>query len=176
MPVHRTLPIPQVDPPATERSDTEPGIGPVPRPSKQVSKMARKSALRTPFFPRPQSQRGIDSGMTTMGSNDPSMLPTIPLPVRSSLAQTILVHRVQLSHYFAKVAGATRYNGGMAPGYPVAKVLSLINTAPLMRRNARAVTGLRGLPARSGYMSAPPRFTKALPLPVNDYQPPIYGE
>lgn len=99
----------------------------------------------------------------------------IPLPVRSSLAQEIAVFKVQLSHYFRQIAGATRFPG-MAPGYPTAKALSLINTAPRMQVNSRAVTGLRGFPARSGYMNAPPRFRKALPSPVNDYTPPIYGQ
>lgn len=173
--VHATLPIPQVDPPATERAETEPGIGPVPRPDfKVLGKMARKAAFRTPVFVRPQNERGIDYGMD-FGAED-GLAPTVPIAVRSSLAQEKTVYRVQTSHYnFVKVK-ATRFPG-MAPGYPVAKVLSLINTAPQMRRgNPSATRGLRGYPARSGFMAAPPRFRKALPTPVNDYSPPIYGQ
>lgn len=173
--VHSTLPIPQEDVPATQRSDTEPGVGPVPRPNfKVISKMARKPAFRTPVFVRPQSERGITYGMDHGAEN--GLTPNVPLPVRSSLAQEVAVWRVQVSHYFARIAGATRYPG-MAPGYPTAKVLTLVNTAPRMRGgNPSNIRGLRGYPARSGFMAAPPRFRKALPNPVNDYSPPIYGQ
>lgn len=170
---HRTLPIAQVDPPATESAANIPGLGPVPSPAPSVRKMTRKPAFRTPVFSRVQSERGNEYGMAIKGEN--SLAPNVPLPVRSSLAQEIAVYRVQLSHYFASIAGATRFPG-MAPGYPVAKVLTLVNTAPRMVRGSRAVRGQRGYPARTGYMNAPPRFQKALPSPINNYQPPVYGE
>jgi hypothetical protein len=135
--------------------------------------MARKPAFRTPVFARVQSEQGMSYGMNHKAETNLS--PGIPLPVRSSLAQEIFVFKVQLSHYFRSIAKATRFPG-MAPGYPTAKAATMLNTAPPMRVNSRATTGLRGFPARSGFMNAPPRFKKALPLPVNDYQPPIYGE
>lgn len=181
-PVHRTLPIPQVDPPVTHRAATEPSQGPVPTPDKKALKrMAKKNALRTPVYPRPQKTMGMDYGMNHKAE---ILNVNVPLPVRSSLAQTIGIFKVQLSHYFRSKAGATRYPG-MLPDYPVAKVLTLINTAPRMRRgNPRNVVGERspafsfrsGYAARPGFMNAPPRFHKALPLPTNDYKPPIYGE
>jgi hypothetical protein len=170
--VHRTLPIPQVDPPAQAHADSEPGVGPVPAPSPQTRGMKRKPAFRTPVYVRPQSERGIDYGMNHKSEQ---LEVNVPLPVRSSLAQDIGIFKVQLSHYFRAIAGATRYPG-MRAGYPVAKVLTLVNTAPQMRAgNPRNTTGLRGHPARSGFMNAPPRFKKALPLPTNQYVPPIYG-
>lgn len=176
--VHRTLPIPQVDPPASGHADSEPGIGPVPSPAPQTRGMKRKPAFRTPVYVRPQSQRGMDYGMN---HKTEELTVNVPVAVRSSLAQEIGVFKVQLSHYLRAIVGATRYPG-MAPGYPTAKVLSLVNTAPKNMNTRGAVPtgtsrpGFGGYPKTSGFMKASPRFKKALPLPVNNYQPPIYGE
>lgn len=167
-----TLPIPQIDPPATRRSDTEPGIGPVPHPAASIKKMARKPAFRTPVYVRDQDERGIDYGMNHKAEKDLEV--TIPLPVRSSLAQPISIFKVQFSHYLARIAGASRYPG-MAPGYPTAKVLTMLNVAPRMAVKQATPRGVTGRPSRQGYMNAPQRFKKALPLPINDYQPPVYG-
>lgn len=187
MPVHRTLPIPQVIPDASGQADDEPGVGPVPRPNPKVlRKMARKPAFRTPVFVRPQSQRGIDYGMNHKSEK---LDVNIPMPVRSSLAQDIGVFKVQLSHYIYLFARATRWPGMPGTsystsyypsfsGYPTAKVSTVVNTSPQMRASYanRQARGLRGFPARSGFMLAPPRFKKAIPAPINTYQPPIYGE
>lgn len=187
MAVHRTLPIPQVIPDASGQADDEPGIGPVPHPNPKVlRKMARKPAFRTPVFVRPQSERGIFSGMNHKAEQ---LHVNVPLPVRSSLAQGIGVFKVQTSHYIYLLARATRWPGMPGTsystshypsfsGYPTAKVHSMVNTAPQMRAgyNKGQTRGRAGFPARSGFMNAPPRFRKALPSPVNDYQPPIYGQ
>lgn len=164
-----TLPIPQVDTPAYARADSEPGVGPVPSPSPASKKMVRKPAFRTPVFPRPQNEAGITYAMVL--PSETGLTPTVPVAVRSSLAQTIMVFRAQVSHYISQVRP-----GPVPMDYPVAKVRTLINTAPANRsRRATPVPGRKGFPARSGYMSAPPRFRKALRAPVNDYNPPVYG-
>lgn len=170
---HATLPIPQVIPPAERQAQAEPGVRSLQKPMPPPKRMPRKPAFRTPVFARVQNERGIDYGMNHKAEKD--LEPNVPLPVRSSLAQNIGVFRVQFSHYFARIAGVTRYPG-MAPGYPTAKTRSMINTAPSMVRSSTPVAGLRGFPARSGYMNAPRRFSKAIPLPLNQYQPPVYGE
>lgn len=164
-----TYPIPQEVPVASESAVTIQGIGPVPRAAPIVKKMARKPAFRTPVFPRPQNETGISYAMAIPAETD--LQPTVPVAVRSSLAQTISVFRAQVSHYISTVRP-----GPVPMDYPVAKVLTLVNTAPGNRmRRARPVPGRGGHPARSGYMSAPPRFRKALRAPVNDYEPPVYG-
>jgi hypothetical protein len=172
---HQTLPIPQVIPPAEGQADDEPGVPSLTPRQPPPKRMARKPAFRTPVFSRVQNEKGIDYGMNHKAETDSA--PNIPLPVRSSLAQTIFVWKVQLSHYFRMVSGVTRFPG-MAPGYPTAKTATLINTAPGMTRTTRGgmIVGATGRPARQGFMAAPPRFSKALPAPINDYQPPIYGE
>jgi len=183
-----TQPIPQIDVPAERRADPQPGseLSPNLRPKPPGKNFTRKDALRTPRYTRMYSQRGISSGMDHAARND--LAPTVPLPVRSSLAQLIGVWKVQLSKYLYPIAGATRYPGMPGTsystsdypyfrGYPTARVESVINTAPrnMMLRN-RAMLGANGRPARSGFMTAPPRFKKALPLPLNEYEPPVYGE
>jgi hypothetical protein len=132
--------------------------------------MARKPAFRTPVYSRQSNRLGISYAMQlpSLGSE---LAPMVPIPVRSSLAQMIQVFRTQYSHY---ISHAKR--GAVPMDYPVAKVLTLVNTAPKHRRRVdRPVGGVKGHPARQGYMSAPPRFRKALRLPVNDYTPPVYG-
>lgn len=185
---HRTLPIPQVVPPAERRADPQPGIelSPELRPKPPGKNFTRKDALRTPVYPRKQNERGISGGMDHAVRND--LAPTVPLPVRSSLAQEIGVWKVQLNKYLYIVARATRWPGMPGTsfstsgypsfhGYPTAKVHTTINTAPRMSTsNPRATRGLRGYPARSGFMRAPARFKKALPSPLNEYEPPVYGE
>jgi hypothetical protein len=188
---HRTLPIPQVNPPAESRSDPQPGneVSPELQPKPPGKNFTRKDALRTPRYTRMQNERGISGAMDHAARND--MIPTVPLPVRSSLAQEIGVWKVQLSKYLYPIAAVTRWPGMPGTsysksgypsfaGYPTAKVQSIINTAPRMG-GARAGTGMSrpgfgGYPKRSGFMTAPRRFKKALPLPLNDYEPPVYGE
>lgn len=189
---HRTLPIPQVDPPAEMRADPEPGreLSPALRPKPPGKNFTRKDALRTPRYARVYSERGISGGMEMVTRND--LAPTVPLPVRSSLAQEIMVKKVQLSKYLYLIARATRWPGMPGTsfstsdypyfrGYPTAKVTSLVNSAPRNMGARGNVTGASrpgfgGYPKRSGFMAAPPRFKKALPLPLNEYEPPVYGE
>lgn len=188
---HRTLPIPQVDPPAEQRSDTEPGIelSPGMRPQPPGKNFTRKDALRTQSYFRGQREKGIIVGMDFAARND--LAPTVPLPVRSSLAQEIAVWRVQLNRYIYILARSTRWPGMPGTsfsksdypyfrGYPTARVETVINTAPNMATRGRALgasrPGFGGYPKRSGFMLAPQRFKKALPLPLNEYEPPVYGE
>lgn len=187
---HRTLPIPQVDPPAELRADPEPGreLSPALRPKPPGKNFSRKDALRTPRYPRNQNERGISAAMDHSARND--LAPTVPLPVRSSLAQEIGVWKVQLNKYIWIIARASRWPGMPGTsystsgypsfrGYPTAKVHTTINTAPaamVATNNQRQQRGRNGRPARSGFMNAPPRFKKSLPLPLNEYEPPVYGE
>lgn len=189
---HRTYPIPQVDPPAELRSDVEPGIelSPNLRPKPPGKNFTRKDALRTQTYFRGQRENGIIVGMDFQAEN--SLAPTVPLPVRSSLAQEISVYRVQLNRYIYLLARAARWPGMPGTsfsksdypyyrGYPTARVVSVINTRPNMRQTKTVSSGYSrpgfgGYPKRSGFMNAPPRFKKSLPLPLNEYEPPVYGE
>lgn len=156
------LPIPQVDVPATERSDPEPGVGPV--PVHAVPLRPSKNPLRTPVYPRKQNERGISHAMDHSSEEG---TPNVPIAVRSSLAQTRSVFRIQLSRYISWIKP-----GPVPMTYPVAHVHTLINTRP---KNRGLVTGLRGYPAQSSQMGAPPRFTKALKVKQNTYRTPLYG-
>lgn len=189
---HRTLPIPQVDPPAELRSDPEPGqdLSPALRPKPPGKNFTRKDALRTPTYGRMQRENGIIVGMDWDAKND--LAPTVPLPVRSSLAQEIAVWRVQLNRYIYILAGAARWPGMPGTsystsgypsfdGYPTAKLPTILNTRPNMKQTKTVTSGYSrpgfgGYPKRRGFMNAPPRFKKALPAPINDYEPPVYGE
>ena len=96
-------------------------------------------------------------------------IPTVPMPVRSSVGQPVVRYRLQRSYYIS------RYRLGLQAliGYPTARGQTIINTAPPQithpRGNGRA-------PVRGGVMRRNPRFTKALPLPVNNFNPPVYGQ
>lgn len=106
----------------------------------------------------------------------------IQLPIRSSLAQAMRITRVQLSHYISWIRPY-----GMAPGYPTAKVYTLINTSPKNRSLSpkpripnRGINYAfaQGAGARSSdssyYMGSPRRFRKALPVSLVQYTPPTY--
>lgn len=189
-----TLPIPQIDPPAERRADPEPGreLSPNLRPKPPGKNFTRKDALRAPRYPRMQRQNGISAAMDHTGRDD--LAPTVPLPVRSSLAQERGVWKVQLNIYNYLKARATRWPGMPGTsfstshypsfsGYPTVRVETVINTAPPMVKTSRGSVpagrsrpGFGGYPKRSGFMAAPPRFKKALPAPLNEYEPPVYGE
>lgn len=145
-------------------------------------KTGKKNAFRTPVYHRRYIQRGIDASMSY--EETPERIPTIPLPVRSSLAQIFKLHKFQITHYFSWIKPF-----GMAPGYPVAKVQTLINTSPRNRslrplprpayRREMGVPMARGTGSRIDagyYMRGVRRFNKALPISLNQYQPPIYGQ
>lgn len=131
--------------------------------------------FRTPVYSRRYIQRGISQGMSVEGMRETA--PMIPLPIRSSLAQVVHVNRVQISKYVSWIRPF-----GMAPGYPTAKVRTLINTSSrIQRRPTPRINRPGGAPAQprvrdSGAMGSPRRFTKALPVSLNDYSPPVYGE
>lgn len=173
-PVHRTLPIPQVDPPADFRADPEPGRESSTLPPLPPKIMARKFTMRTPVYERHQDTRGIDEGMHVLGAHAPT--PMVQLPVRSSLAQDVLAFRVQISHYISRVKPF-----GMAPGYPTAKVWTLLNTAPrnMGRKSVPTISKANRGPMQPrvsspGFMLPPKRFPKALNIEPNDYEPPTY--
>lgn len=145
-------------------------------------KTGNKPPFRTPIYHRRYIQRGINASMSY--EETPERIPTIPLPVRSSLAQIFKLHKFQLTHYFSWIKPF-----GMAPGYPVAKVHTLVNTSPRNRslspQPRPAYRRMRGIPISGGvgsregdpyYMRGVTRFKKALPITLNPYQPPIYGE
>lgn len=138
-------------------------------------KTDKRAPFRTPVFSRRYIQRGISHGMTVEGKRETA--PGIPLPIRSSLAQVLRVERVQMSKYISWIRPY-----GMAPGYPTAKVVTLINTSSrIQRRPTPRINRPGGAPAQPrvshpGSMAAPRRFTKALPVSLNDYSPPVYGE
>jgi hypothetical protein len=182
---HRTLPIPQVIPDAQHQADDEIGVSGHPWSTTVVPRTLdtstdNKPALRTPVYRRRQSERGIDYGLDYRGRGKRTL--TIPLPVRSSLAQLITTYRTQISHYISRVRPF-----GMAPGYPTAHVLTLIQTSPAKRTlNPLPRPGGINTPgqANSGatanrgdspyYMRGPSRFRKALPTAMHRYEPPTY--
>ncbi len=81
---------------------------------------------------------------------------------RQSIRQQVVKFRVQASEYLS------RYRLGLQAelNYPIARGNSIINTAP-----SNIGSGPSG---RSGTMRPPPRYRKALPLPVVPYSPPTY--
>lgn len=92
--------------------------------------------------------------------------PNVPLMVRSSLGQRVLVHRFQMSRYISRLR-----NYGMRPDHPAFKGHMVVNTAPRIVVPTRARLPLSKKP---GTMAATPRFPKALGNPPNNYQPPEY--
>lgn len=180
--------IPQVTPLSEEAARNIPGIAsvvPIHQRSRALDlKTGGKPPFRTPVYHRRYLQRGISSGMSIPTKALPVV--TVPLPVRSTLAQRIAVYRVQLSRYVSWIKPF-----GMAPGYPTAHVLSLINTSPRNRGltpmphpssvKSGSVPTARGSGARptgdgSYYMGSPRRFKKALPVALVAYTPQVYGQ
>jgi len=177
---HRTLPIPQVVPGPEGQADDQPGVqSPRQRTQPLDTKTGHKSPLRTPVYDRSQNEHGIYGQMVFDPHSKRAL--TIPTPIRSSLAQAIAVYRSQISHYISRVKPF-----GMAPGYPTAHVLSLINQAPRNmsgRPTPTAGPNIRGpyagATANRGkqtpyFMGAARRFSKALPTAINNYEPPTY--
>jgi len=175
--VHKTLPVPQVIPPAEKQADDEIGVASSTIRQPLDSKMERSNPLRTPVFRRRQVEAGITGQLQFDGHSKRQL--TIPTPIRSSLAQRIAQYKVQVSHYLEA------WTKGMAPGYPTAKVVTLVRTNSATRRNptprpARDVTGM--IPASGGTagvpggyaMGTPRRYTKALPTAIVNYEPPTY--
>lgn len=140
-----------------------PGLAAAELPPLPDKNMERKPPFRTPIFARLQDERGITA--QAVSSDGEVASPTVPIPVRSSLAQTVLIFRRQITTYISRVKPY-----GMAPGYPTAKVPTILHTTP---RHA-LIRSARGYPASKGQMLPPKRFTKALPTKQNDYEAPTY--
>jgi hypothetical protein len=108
------------------------------------------------------------------------VLPT----ARASLAQTVLLRRHQGSFRLSLTGFPQRL--AFAAGYPSAHVLTLVGGAPtpnqkpatsnnLVSPQALDYGMLDPLPIqRGGTMAPKPRWKKALPLPINNYTPPVY--
>lgn len=108
--------------------------------------------------------------------------PNVAMPVRSSVAQQVSVNRFQFSR---KLKFLRTY--GLAPGNPVLQAVTqrVVSPQRVARPRPTIVGGKRSGPfsvaktpasSRPGYMAAPKRFPKALPVRRNTYSPPVYGE
>lgn len=171
-------------PQAAGQADDEIGVSGPPwnMPQRTVMPLDRKTdkkfPFRTPVFRRDQIQRGIVQ--TMLRDQTAQKAPGVALPIRSSLAQVIHVHNWRYAKYFSWIRPF-----GMAPGYPVAKVSTIINTSPRNRTiyprpvinrqsgqaPAQARVGSRG---NAYAMGSPRRFKKALPVSLTAYSPPTY--
>lgn len=97
-------------------------------------------------------------------------VPTVPLPARSSLGQMLERYRLQRSHYVS----AFRLGLQSEIGYPSARGQTILNSAPPLTSRPRPV-GNGMATAKPGAMRPPPRWRKALPVPVVPFDPPTYG-
>lgn len=127
----------------------------------------------------------LEIGMEYSMSYDSTVMggPNVPPPIpRQSLAQTVIVHRYQQSKYFSRLR-----NYGLRPDYPIAHGHVVVQTGNSSVNNAPTITSTKmgtdsslGVPqvnsaGAQGFMRPGGRFRKALPLPVVNYNPPIYG-
>lgn len=185
------LPIAQVIPPASGQADDEIGVpgrpwGMEQFPMKDARKRKstdRRPPLRTPVFTRAYRQEGISQYMTYGAQAERA--PGIPLPIRSSLAQIIHIHKVRMSHYVSTVKpfGMRRhypFPDEALGDYPVAKVGTVINSSfriavqPLPQINRPGIAPSQPRVNNRGSMGPPRRFTKALPVSLVSYVPPTY--
>lgn len=179
------LAVRQVVPSSLGQADDEPGVSGPPWAGRPVPidhrGMESKPPFRTPVFTRRYIQKGITQAGLYTSRREPA--PMIPLPIRSSLAQVINRHVFRNSHYVSWIKPF-----GMAPGYPVAKVRTLLSASrrvvapdgihriprPMVNRAGTAPAQPRYL--GSGVMTPPRRFRKALPAQMVTYNPPVYGQ
>lgn len=131
--------------------------------------------LRMPLEIGMEYEMSYDS--TVMGG--PNSPPPIP---RASLAQTVIIHRYQQSKYFSRLR-----NYGLRPDHPIAHGSVVVQTGHSSVHNTPAMTSTRlgtdplskgiqvNRPGQGGFMRPGGRFKKALPLPVVNYDPPVYG-
>jgi hypothetical protein len=101
--------------------------------------------------------------------------PNVPPPTRrSSLAQTILIHRYQQSKYFSVL----RYFG-LRPDHPAAYGHKITPGAPTQRTSPTIIrppgTGnFAHGSSTQGTMKPNPRWGKALPSRITPFSPPLY--
>lgn len=129
---------------------------------------------KTPFFPSPVVSRIEDTdGIAGMMTYGPRVIgaPSVAYNPRSSLGQPVTRYRSQISVYLSK------YRTGLQAviGYPTARGQTILNTAPPLSRRPTP-RGNGNAPTHPGAMGTPKRFKKALPAPLNVFNPPVYGE
>jgi hypothetical protein len=139
--------------------------------------------IETPVFSRTPIRKGIDASMS-FGSKLNGGAPTIPYPIRSSLAQMISIWRAQMSHYFSTVRrGSPEQLDQMGIGHLFAKTEQMPYMSPYRgqvdkmypKPTIRVANGL-GRVGKGGVMGIQPRFNKALRVIDYAYKPPVYGE
>lgn len=123
---------------------------------------------------------GLEYGMTVQGRPMPA--PNVALPIQSSTAQDVNVHRFQITRNLRLLR-----NYGMRPDHPVLRAPSIPFTAkvnaqtpkPVMTRlGTRPVPGATPVFPRTGApgtMGSVKRFPKAILAMPNRYRPPVYG-
>lgn len=131
------------------------------------------STQSTVGLPSPIVSRKLDmEGMAYAMQFQPRTIGTegtVPLE-RQSTRQPVLKYRKQASLYIS------RYRLGLQAqiGYPTARGQTVLNTKPKsLGARPRPVTSGRAA-ARPGTMASPPRFRKALRLPVANLQTQVY--
>lgn len=141
--------------------------------------------IETPRFSRTPITRGITDGMD-YGSFDNGGAPSVPYPVRSSLAQLVTRWRSQISIYISTVRrGSPEQLDAMGIGHPFVKAYHRTYLSPIQMQQygvepkptlrRQFLTGT-GRVARPGGMGVSPRFNKALRQINYAYRPPVYGE
>lgn len=142
------------------------------------------STLNDRAFPLARVSRvplrvGLEYGMTIQSKDIPPA--TVPLPVRSTLAQPLVVHRYQLSRNIRLLR-----NYGFAPGNPVLRAQSIPfkgqggMTTPVMTRFGMqkprpGATPVFPRSGSKGSMGPVRRYPKSLLVAPNTYTPPVYG-
>lgn len=139
--------------------------------------------IETPVFSRTPILRGISDDME-YGVFNNGGAPTIPYPIRSSLAQVITRYRSQISIYISQVRrGTPEQMDEMGIGHTFSRVHQQPYFSPARaepnkltpKPSIRRANGL-GRVAKGGVMGTPPRFNKALRVIDYAYNPPVYGE
>jgi hypothetical protein len=139
--------------------------------------------IETPVFSRTPIRRGIDASMGYGENGGNGGAPTIPFPIRSSLAQTVTIFRAQISHYFSFIRrGSPEQLDAMGIGHLFAKTEQTPYMSPYRGQSQvspkptiRVANGL-GRVGKGGIMGARPRFDRALRVIDYAYKPPVYGE
>lgn len=118
-------------------------------------------------------RRGMAYGMLYGGKV--MQAPNVPPMQRQSLAQQTLIHREQESSYIS-----TLRNYGLRPDYPAFHAHSLVRKTPVRSVRPAPVMGRYGYglaqTSSPGNTGSQPRFRKALRTPINQFNPPIYGD